>query len=183
MNTTEINTTATNASVTLIPEKVTVVYHSLTRQLIIEASGHEDGIRNISIERVQSPIEPPIFTVVGEYSAAIGYFPYKVRGVFHFPANPHEIVVGSQRYPVQEFCNENVKTLPEALQQSLAENEVIGFSPNSYDVNRAIGDAVSKLQKKFPANVSATVVETGVVAVGSPVGIAYLYVKMRQKTS
>ena len=60
------------------------------------------------------------------------------------------------------------------------ENQVVGYAYNSSNINKAIEDAVVKLRKKFSNGVSARMVDSGFVAGGSPVGIAYYYVVMEQ---
>lgn len=90
--------------VVLDPEKVTA--HYAEGRLVIHATGHEDGVQDITIERkdLVEPIEPPEFSVVGEQSPAIGMFPYAVTKAFELAANPREIVIvltqGSERIPV-----------------------------------------------------------------------------------
>jgi hypothetical protein len=72
---------------------------------------------------------------------------------------------------------------PPVLTAKLTKDEVLGISPNSWDINRAINDAVAQLEKLYPGDVHAVVTETGVVAAGSPVGIAFLYVRMKQSAT
>jgi len=52
---------------------------------------------------------------------------------------------------------------------------------NSSDINVAISDAITKLRAKYPGGINAKMVDSGFVAVGSPVGIAYYYVVMEQQ--
>jgi len=132
---------------------------------------------------------PPEYQVTTCPCTQIGSFPYKVHAWFELAEAPETVTVhtaaGPQKVEVQPFppdLSEDIAT-PAQLTDQLAENEVIGISPNSWDINRAITDAVSKLQKAYPGEVNATLTETGVVAAGSPIGIAFLYVKMRQQTA
>lgn len=169
----------------LIPEEAYAYQFGNT--LTIVASGREDGYTNIRIAQSPAQIFPPIFHVVGDSSPAIGNFPYRVHGSFKAAAGLKTIFMttadGKNEIPVKQFTEADLAAKApktSVLSANPADNEVVGISPNSYDVNRAVSDAVNKLQKKYPANVNATVVETGVVAVGTPVGITYLYVKMQQ---
>lgn len=73
-------------------------------QLVIHAEGHEDGVRNIRIERLANQLFPPQFSVVGEPSPAIGLFPYAVTGSFAVSPKPVEIALvspeGTKQIPV-----------------------------------------------------------------------------------
>lgn len=90
----------------LNPEKVIATYDNSSHQLSISASGREEGIENIRIEKTPMPIEPPVFTVVGEESPAIGNFPYNAKANFNVPQNPEKIIIhtstGDKEYPVVE---------------------------------------------------------------------------------
>ncbi|MFT5890966.1 MAG: hypothetical protein ACI9Y7_001065 [Dokdonia sp.] len=71
------------------------------------------------------------------------------------------------------------KSVPEAL-TSVSGKQVVGYAYNSTDINVAISDAVSKLQKLYPGSTNATLVKSGFIGVGRPIGIAYYYVIMEQ---
>jgi hypothetical protein len=154
--------------------------------LFLKASGHCECPKYANIS--QSPIEifPPQYQITTCACPEIGSFPYTAHGWFHLPEKPESVTVhtasGARQVEVGPFPAELLPDTPTpALLTAVpADDEVIGFSPNSWDVDRAISDAVNKLQKLFPAHVNATVTETGVVAVGTPVGIAFLYVRMKQ---
>jgi riboflavin biosynthesis pyrimidine reductase len=93
---------------------------------------------------------------------------------------------GTQKIPIFDVMKEHKSITPSAVLASgkstkANANRVIGYAYNSSDINVAIADAVRKLQAKFPSNVSAVMVESGFVAAGSPVGIAYYYVVMEQQ--
>jgi hypothetical protein len=154
--------------------------------LFLKASGHCECPKYANISQSPLDIFPPQYQITTCACPEIGAFPYTAHGWFFLEEKPESVTVhtaaGARKVEVGSFPAE---LLPETATPGLllvtpAEDEVIGFSPNSWDVNRAISDAVSKLQKLYPANVNATVTETGVVAVGSPVGIAFLYVRMKQ---
>jgi hypothetical protein len=154
--------------------------------LYIGAEGHAECPQYVNISQSPMQIYPPEYQIMTCACPAIGSFPYSVHAWFHLPDKPETVTVhtasGPQKVEVKGFpaaLAEDVTT-PSALTSEPAEGEVIGISPNSLDVNRAIPDAVAQLQKQYPGNVHATLVETGVVAVGSPVGLAFLYVRMRQ---
>lgn len=154
--------------------------------LYLGADGHSECPELVSISETPMTIVPPEYQIMTCACPQIGSFPYKVHAWFHLDEQPETVTVhtasGPQKVEVASFPPDLVEdvTTSAALTDAPAEGEVIGMSPNSWDVNRAIGDAVSKLQKLYPGNVNATVIETGVVAAGSPVGIAFLYVRMKQ---
>jgi hypothetical protein len=154
--------------------------------LYIGAEGHSECAQLVSISETPLTIYPPEYQIMTCACPQIGSFPYNVHAWFHLAEQPEAVTIhtasGPQKVEVKSFPRDLVEdvTTPSALTDEPAEGEVIGISPNSFDVGRAISDAVSKLQKQYPGNVHATLVETGVVAVGSPVGLAFLYVRMRQ---
>ncbi|HYL99844.1 MAG TPA: hypothetical protein VEZ90_12890, partial [Blastocatellia bacterium] len=154
--------------------------------LFLTASGHCECTKFANISESPMTIFPPQYQITTCPCPIIGSFPYDVHAWFVLEEKPESVIVhtasGAQKVDVHPFAVDSLPdlTLPAVLTATPADDEVIGISPNSWDVNRAITNAVSKLQKLFPANVNATVVETGVVAVGTPVGIAFLYVKMKQ---
>ncbi|HEX5705825.1 MAG TPA: hypothetical protein VFX96_00905 [Pyrinomonadaceae bacterium] len=154
--------------------------------LYIGAEGHAECPQLVNISETPLTIYPPEYQVTTCACPQIGSFPYNVHAWFHLAEQPETVTVhtasGPQKVEVKTFPSDLVEdvTTPSALTDATAEGEVVGISPNSFDVGRAISDAVSKLQKLYPGNVNATLVETGVVAAGSPVGLAFLYVRMRQ---
>jgi hypothetical protein len=154
--------------------------------LYIRASGHAECPQFVSISETPLTIYPPEYQIATCACPQIGSFPYDAHAWFHLAERPETVTVhtasGPQKVEVGAFPPDLIEdvTTPQALTDELAEGEVVGISPNSFDLGRAISDAVSKLQKLYPGNVHATLVETGVVAVGSPVGLAFLYVRMRQ---
>ena len=154
--------------------------------LYIGAEGHAECPQLVSISETPLTIYPPEYQIMTCACPEIGSFPYNVHAWFHLAEQPETVTVhtasGPQKVEVKAFpadLAEDTAT-PSLLTAAPTEGEVIGMSPNSIDVNRAITAAVAQLQKQYPGNVHATVVETGFVAVGSPVGIAFLYVRMRQ---
>jgi hypothetical protein len=88
--------------VKLTPEEVTAKW--LDSTLVIHGSGHEDGVADITIERLADEVWPPEFEVVGEQSPAIGMFPYAVTRTFALAERPDEILIatgtGEERVPV-----------------------------------------------------------------------------------
>ncbi len=154
--------------------------------LYIGAEGHAECPQLVNISETPLTIYPPEYQIMTCACPQIGSFPYNVHAWFHLAEQPETVTVhtasGPQKIEVKPFPRdlaEDVAT-PDLLVAGPTDGEVIGMSPNSIDVNRAITAAVAQLQKQYPANVHATVVETGFVAVGTPVGIAFLYVRMRQ---
>lgn len=154
--------------------------------LYLSASGHAECAEYVSISEAPIDIYPPEYQLTGCPCPAIGSFPYNVHAWFYLAEQPETVTIhtaeGAQKVEVTGFPSDisDDITAPPALTGKLSEGEVVGVSPNSWDVNRAITNAVNQLQKLYPANVNAQVTETGVVAVGSPVGIAFLYVRMKQ---
>ena len=78
----------------LNPAEITATYHEGV--LTIEASGEEDQITDIQIVELPStePITPAPFycAVEGEFTPALGMFPYEVSGEFDVgPVVPTEI--------------------------------------------------------------------------------------------
>jgi len=157
--------------------------------LYLAASGETECPQHANLSESPATIVPPEYQLTTCACEEIGTFPFNVHAWFHLREQPETVTVhtaaGAQKVDVGVFpanLVEDVAT-PHALTAKLGANEVVGISPNSWDVNRAINDAVSKLQAAYPGNVNATVTETGVVAAGSPVGIAFLYVKMKQSAA
>lgn len=154
--------------------------------LYIGAEGHAECPQLVNISETPLNIYPPEYQVTTCACPQTGSFPYKVHAWFHLADKPGTVTIhtasGPQKVEVKPFPADLIEdvTTPSALTDELVEGEVVGISPNSFDLGRAIGDAVGKLQKLYPGNVHASIVETGVVAVGSPVGLAFLYVRMKQ---
>lgn len=155
--------------------------------LYLSAAGHAECAQFVAISQTMITIFPPEYQITTCACPQIGSFPYNVHAWFEIAEQPETVVVhtasGAQKVDVKPFpadLTDDIAT-PSLLTDKLADGEVVGISPNSFDINRAITDAVSKLQKTFPGQVSATVTDIGVVAAGSPIGIAYLYVKMKQE--
>jgi hypothetical protein len=157
--------------------------------LYLMASGDCECPQFASISETMITIYPPEYQITTCACPEIGLFPYNVHAWFHLAEKPETVTVhtheGPQKVEVEAFPAELSDDLvtPAVLTAKLAKDEVIGFSPNSWDINRAINDAVGQLEKLYPGNVHAELTETGVVAAGSPVGIAFLYVRMRQSAS
>ena len=166
-------------------EKINAYYaHGL---LYLSASGHAECPEFVNISQTMLTIFPPEFQIMTCACGQIGSFPYNVHAWFELAEQPETVTVhtasGAQKVDVQPFpadLTDEIAT-PPLLTDKLADGEVVGISPNSFDLSRAIADAISKLQKAYPGQVSATVTDIGVVAAGSPVGIAYLYVRMKQE--
>ena len=157
--------------------------------LYLAASGHAECPEFVNISQTLVTISPPEYQITTCACPKIGSFPYSVHAWFELAEQPETVTVhtasGAQKVDVTPFpadLTEDIAT-PALLTDKLADGEVVGISPNSFDLDRAISDAVSKLQKTYPGEVNATVSDIGVVAVGSPVGIAYLYVRMKQQVA
>jgi hypothetical protein len=153
--------------------------------LYLTASGHAECVEYVAISQTALTIIPAEYQITTCACPQIGSFPYQVHAWFHVVEKPEKVKVhtasGSEDVEVQGFPTEiGDITTPAALGADLADGEVIGIAPNSTDINRAIADAVTQLQKLYPGKVNATLTETGVVAAGSPIGIAFIYVRMKQ---
>ncbi len=110
-------------------------------------------------------------------------FPYKAQGVFP-GLSPSEIVVNTASGPKKV----KVETVPEAAATTQPapapadSDTVTGYAYNSSDLGKAFSAAVSELQQRFPGKTSATVTEMGFVGVGTPIGIAFTYVTMKNRS-
>lgn len=73
-------------------------------ELVIHAAGHEEGLGNIRVVKLPTQIFPPQFSVVGNESPAIGYFPYTVTGRFAMGSKPAYVFLvtrfGTRQLPV-----------------------------------------------------------------------------------
>jgi hypothetical protein len=154
--------------------------------LFLRASGNTECPNFANISESPIKIYPAQYQVTTCPCPEIGSFPYTAHAWFHLEEQPEKVSVhtaaGLREVDVESFAPDMFPdaVTPAVLTAAPADDEVVGISPNSWDVDRAITSAVTKLQKLFPGNVNATVTETGVVAVGSPIGIAFLYVRMKQ---
>jgi hypothetical protein len=94
--------------VLLDPPECTATYQAGV--LTIHATGHEEGVTEITIEQDGlEPIEPPQFRVQGMRTPAIGMFPYDVEDTFRIGADPHEIALqtpaGTRMIPVRSLAS------------------------------------------------------------------------------
>ena len=155
--------------------------------LYLSASGHSECPQYVAISQTMITIFPPEYQITTCACPQIGSLPYNVHAWFHLAEQPETVTVhtaaGAQKVEVTSFPDDLTDDIatPALLTDKAVEGEVVGISPNSFDFNRALSDAISKLQTAYPGQVNATVTDIGVVAAGSPVGIAYLYVKMKQE--
>lgn len=98
--------------------------------LTIRASGREDGVRNIQIAQALMPIEPPVFTLTGERSAAIGDFPYEVSANFKMGSPPPKVTLQTASGPrtvAVMACLESdaAKSLPASFTKPEGDGEVV----------------------------------------------------------
>ncbi len=165
----------------------TISAHYAHGLLYLAASGHSECPQFVAISETMITIFPPEYQITTCACPQIGSFPYNVHAWFHLAEQPETVVVhtaaGAQKVEVTSFPDDLTDDIatPALLTDKPGDGEVVGISPNSFDLSRALSDAVSKLQTAYPGQVNATVTDIGVVAAGSPVGIAYLYVKMKQE--
>ena len=176
----------------LSPEKVQaceiqlVLAHQMFKPtLTICAQGHEDGVTDIQIKPVDLGAEKPVFEIVGKFTPALGYFPYNVKQTFEVQnADIQEILVksdsGITSYPVQHLLSGSEHQPKPEVFNNISTEQVVGYAYNQSNLDKAFQDAVSQLYKKHAGSISSKVVESGFVAAGSPVGIAYTYVIMEQ---
>ena len=152
--------------------------------LTLEAQGEAECAQCVAIVRAPMTIEPPEFNLQTCACVEITISPYSTRAAFSGVSYSKTVTVytasGPQKVPVEALP---AAAAGAAAPEPAADDEVIGLSPNSIDVDRAIRDAVSQLRKKYPNGVNAKVTEIGFWAFGKPVGLAALYVRMQQKES
>ncbi len=167
----------------LYPTEVTAYRYGADNQVVIVAKGREDGYCKIHIQASLATIYPPIYMVTGEPCAAIGDFPYTVQKTVPYSTDldyvNFQMENGTQRIPIYDIM-ESTDT-PQAL-AAVASDQVTGMAYNSSDINVAISDAIKKLRAKYPNGINAKLVDSGFVAAGSPVGIAFYYVVMEQQS-
>ncbi|WP_442266750.1 hypothetical protein ACSIGC_03360 [Tenacibaculum sp. ZS6-P6] len=172
----------------LYPESVYAYRIGNDNKVTIVAKGHEEGYCNIEITPSMATIYPPIYMVVGSPCAAIGYFPYTVQKTVPYSTDldyiQFQTANGTERIAIHDVMETLDKTPNIELLAKAAtnDNQVTGYAYNSSDINKAIDDAIAKLRKKFPRGISAELVSSGFVAAGSPVGIAFYYAVMEQKS-
>lgn len=176
----------------LFPSQVVAYRMGNDAKITIIAKGYADGYCNIHIEPSMAQIYPPIFMVVGEPCAVIGEFPYNVKKTVAYSTDldyvNFQMAHGTVQIPIHDVMAQDSTNLeatapvPPSIQK-VQNDQVIGYAYNSSDINKAISDAVTKLYQKFPGQaINAELVESGFVAAGSPVGIAYYYAIMEQKS-
>lgn len=175
----------------LFPDKVSAFRVGNNPEITIMASGREDGYCKVHIQPSLAEIYPPIYLVVGEPCAVIGNFPYTVSTTVPYATDLDYVYFqtasGTQKVQVVDVLSTAHNAPPALLEAHSKEsdddsNTVTGMAPNSSDINVAIANAITKLRAKFPNGISAKVTDSGFVAAGSPVGIAYFYVVMEQQT-
>lgn len=151
--------------------------------LTIEAAGEAECPQCAAVVRAPMTIEPPEFNLVTCACVEITTGPFWARGGFTGVSYSKTVIVhtasGAQKVKVEPLPAPKAAAF--AAPEPAADNEVIGLSPNSIDVDRAIANAVSQLRKKYPDGINAKVTEIGFWAFGKPVGLAALYVRMQQK--
>ena len=167
----------------LYPTEVAAYRYGADQQVVIIAKGREDGYCKIQIQASMATIYPPIYMVTAEPCAAIGNFPYTVQKTVPYSTDldyiNFQMADGTQRIPIHDIMDATEK--PQAL-AAVADDQVTGMAYNSSDINVAIADAIKKLRAKYPSGINAKLVDSGFVAAGSPVGIAYYYVVMEQQS-
>jgi|GEM_PF-3289529 len=175
---------------TVEPENVTAIWFR-NGTLSIMAEGHAQCPYPAKSEIIPGPesIIPPVNYLVKicEGNCEI-YAPYRVTGTFHYyKTMPKSITIvypgGSKQVPVHSITEVVGKktVMPKCLSEELGPNEAIGIAPNSFDITRAYSNAVEQLQKRFPGQLNAVVEEIGSIGAGTPIGIFYTYVKVKQQ--
>lgn len=157
--------------------------------LLITAAGETECVEYANISQAPLDVFPPEFQVMSCACQVPSVSPYRAHGWFALAKSPETITVhtlsGPQKVKVEAFPQVlpgDVQT-PSVFTAQSGEGEVVGISPNSWDVNAAIGHAVNQLHELFPNQIKAMVTETGVVTLGSPISMAFLYVKMKQSAA
>lgn len=165
----------------LYPSEVVAYRYGADNQVVIMAKGREDGYCKIQIQASLATIYPAIYMVTGEPCAAIGNFPYTVQKTVSYSTDldyvNFQMTHGTERIPIRDIMEETAT--PQALAE-VSGDQVTGMAYNSSDINVAIADAIKKLRVKYPNGINAKMVDSGFVAAGSPIGIAYYYVVMEQ---
>lgn len=169
----------------LYPDQVVVYRIGSDNKVTIVAKGREDGYCKIKIEQSMATIYPPIFMVSAEPCSVEGSFPYTVQKTIPYALDldylQFQTERGTERIAIHDVMEDIEDSKITAITEvETNENQVVGYAYNSSNINKAIEDAVAKLRKKFSNGVSARMVDSGFVAGGSPVGIAYYYVVMEQ---
>ncbi|MBU2707032.1 hypothetical protein KCM76_13640 [Zooshikella marina] len=184
---------AHSTEVVLSPTKVTATEFELVLALqhgnpvlTITAEGYAEGITGAHVVAVDLNSKIPVFKVVAHTTTAIGYFPYTAKNSFE-GVNPdlQEIAiqtsVGITKYKVTHLLSNNETQAVPASVKALNENQVVGYAYNQSNLDLAFSNAVNQLYTKFAGHISAKVVDSGFIAAGSPVGIAYTYVVVEQQ--
>lgn len=82
----------------------TIVARWANAALVVHASGHEGGVKDVGIGRRPSNGGAPEFEVTASMAPFAGLFPYGVTAVFELTDRPDEIVIvtreGPSRVPV-----------------------------------------------------------------------------------
>jgi hypothetical protein len=169
----------------LYPESVSALRIGNDPRVTITAKGHADGYCKIQIVQSPATIYPPIYMVEGEQCGMIGYFPYTAQKTIPYSTDldyvEFQMANGTQRIPILDVMKSDGPK-PQAL-AAVADDQVTGLAPNSSDINVAIADAISKLRAKYPGkSINAQLKDSGFVAGGAPVGIAYYWVVMEQQS-
>ncbi|WP_163835259.1 hypothetical protein [Spartinivicinus ruber] len=184
---------AHTTEVELSPTKVTAVEFELVLAhqhgnptLTITAEGQAEGITSTKVVAVDLHAKIPVFKVVGYTTPAIGYFPYTAKQTFEgVSPDLQEIKIqtpdGTTEYKVTHLLADYEPQAIPASVKSVKENQVVGYAYNQSNLDLAFSNAVKQLYNKYPGHISAKVVDSGFIAAGSPVGIAYTYVVVEQE--
>ncbi|HYP24109.1 MAG TPA: hypothetical protein VEV43_11080 [Actinomycetota bacterium] len=82
----------------------TVIARWSNASLVVHAAGHEGGVTDVGIHRLDANGGSPEFRVTARLAPFAGLFPYGITSVFALPSRPDEIVVvtrdGTERVPV-----------------------------------------------------------------------------------
>lgn len=183
----EVQTILTPEKVQATEVQLVLAQHTSKPILTVVVQGHEEGLTDIQIKPINMTSEKPVFEVVGKQTPAIGYFPYNVKQTFEV-SNPdiQEILIQSNKgitaYSVQHLVSGSQDHVVPAVLNNVSDNQTVGYAYNQTNLDTAFQDAISQMHTKYKSGISAKVVDSGFVAAGSPVGIAYTYVVVEQQS-
>lgn len=166
--------------VMLNPSKV-MAYRLPNGKVMVTATGHEDGYCKIHIQSTPVEIIPPIYAVYGTQCAIPGYFPYTISVVIDYPTDKNTLAFqtthGQLNVSIAPGNTEDLKAMTD-LENTVGNNQVIGYAHNSINYQTAFADAVSQLQQKAPGQIKAKVVSSGFVGGSTHVGPTFTYIIM-----
>lgn len=156
-------------------------YRLPSGKISICVQGFEFAYENLKIVEAPMPILPSNYMLVGERRELVSQTHYNFCQTFDYPTEFHEIYFlmesGWKKVEILPIL-ESLEKVPETLLQT-ADTKIVGYAPNSTDLNAAFSDAVNTARSKFPGNISLEWDSAGFFAAGRPVGIAATWVSLK----